>query len=540
MFARVAILALFVSCAPSSLGGGSGYVLGPTSSVAQQRCVDQQRTRISAQLTPLFTASDRAPGAVVETRADGVFITTIAGRVRTAHEGGTTFAAYPSLYFENRSYQVTITDSVATGGGQLVVQVDTAGDVSTFGTTSQLRAWKVYGTAGNTNAYSFHFNTGMDQVTLRQLTKTISRNDRLARPLSVGDVMEFELHFYLSGTDARDPNPIGTGGNSVYYSDTFRYRVGRGGLTPENFDDFLLTGPPASALLGGGTSVPYVATSEGAPIEPQHAFSQLALNVQPPRHQHYLEGRQNFHSATSNCVSCHLRNGRSTFPLRTTRTGNPLVGLGLLEAVDESVLLAGADEDDCDGDGISGRVRVVGQRVGRFGWKASWPSLADAVANQPEAPAFDERLVTYVRMLGITPQRDSSSPTVQLGAQRFADIGCARCHTPALSSGPNHPAVELRDQPIRPYSDLLLHDLGAALADDSGADDAAEWRTAPLWGLGLTQAVSGEVHLLHDGRASSVLEAIQLHGGEAESSRVAFDALEPADRDAVLTFLQSL
>ncbi|MBL8950218.1 MAG: thiol oxidoreductase, partial [Myxococcaceae bacterium] len=106
--------------------------------------------------------------------------------------------------------------------------------------------------------------------------------------------------------------------------------------------------------------------------------------------------------------------------------------------------------------------------------------------------------------------------------------------------GDTHPFEELRSQAVRPFSDLLLHDLGPDLADTSGREDASEWRTAPLWGVGYTRQVSGAVHLLHDGRAGSVLEAVLWHGGEAAPMRASVVALQPAERDALIAFVESL
>jgi CxxC motif-containing protein (DUF1111 family) len=128
-------------------------------------------------------------------------------------------------------------------------------------------------------------------------------------------------------------------------------------------------------------------------------------------------------------------------------------------------------------------------------------------------------------------------------------VGCASCHLPALSTGDSHPDVELRGQSIRPFTDLLLHDLGTDLRDDSGeggdatgseAATASEWRTAPLWGIGLARSVQGYVALLHDGRAASVLEAVLFHGGEASQARERFVKLEREEREALLRFVDSL
>ena len=129
---------------------------------------------------------------------------------------------------------------------------------------------------------------------------------------------------------------------------------------------------------------------------------------------------------------------------------------------------------------------------------------------------------------------------MRCGEALFAAIGCVRCHAPDAETGDAHPFSELRRQNIHPYTDLLLHDMGPDLADGSSRADASEWRTPPLWGVGLLETVSGQTRLLHDGRARSPLEAVLWHGGEAAFARSAVIELERADRDALLSFLGSL
>jgi CxxC motif-containing protein (DUF1111 family) len=155
-----------------------------------------------------------------------------------------------------------------------------------------------------------------------------------------------------------------------------------------------------------------------------------------------------------------------------------------------------------------------------------------------------------MRLLGVPPQRDADKPDVVKGDDLFKTVGCANCHVTDVMTGENHPFSELRSQAIRPFTDLLLHDMGPDLADNSGVplnnDDpnappaASEWRTPPLWGIGLYQTVNGHTRLLHDGRAASVLEAVLWHGGEADKVKQRFMALPAADRQALLTFVQSL
>jgi CxxC motif-containing protein (DUF1111 family) len=248
--------------------------------------------------------------------------------------------------------------------------------------------------------------------------------------------------------------------------------------------------------------------------------------------------------------------------------------MGLLESIPEATLLSRADPEDCDGNGISGRASFVADpvtkelRLGRFGWKAEKVSVEHQVADAAAAdlgvythiipgPSGEEelsvedvaRLTTYMRALGVPAQRDVNDPKVKQGEVLFRTVGCANCHAPDARTGETHPFVELRDQSIRPYTDLLLHDMGPDLADASelGAAQtqasppaASEWRTPPLWGVGLSETVQGQVSLLHDGRAHSVLEAVLWHGGEAETVRQRFTMLSTAEREALLSFVQSL
>lgn len=261
----------------------------------------------------------------------------------------------------------------------------------------------------------------------------------------------------------------------------------------------------------------------------------------------------------------------------SVRMPPPLVGLGLVEAIPEEAVLAQADPDDRDGDGVSGRAHVVLDpesgvaRLGRFGWKASQATLRHQVAaafrndmgvtsrvfRQPDcgaaqtgcgAPGVEVRdadlddLATYLALLGMQARRVSDDPTVQRGEQLFASAGCATCHTPTFTTSAFHPLAELAGQTIHPYSDLLLHDMGPRLAATLGEGDAAgaEWRTPPLWSIGLTARTSGAEAYLHDGRARTLREAILWHGGEGRRARDAFVALPSSDQEALLAFLRSL
>jgi CxxC motif-containing protein (DUF1111 family) len=254
------------------------------------------------------------------------------------------------------------------------------------------------------------------------------------------------------------------------------------------------------------------------------------------------------------------------------RIAPQLVGLGLLEAVSESAIEALADPDDSDSDGISGRIRVVidpetgQQRLGRFTYKGAqarvshqiagalntdmgvttsiFPILdGDTTGGTPEVSDGDlTNWTKYVSLLGVAARRDLTNSAAIQGQALFGSASCWKCHTPTLTTSSYHPMAELRNQTIHPYTDLLLHDMGAGLADNMGEGNAtgSEWRTSPLWSIGLTAGVSRGEAYLHDGRARSLEEAILWHGGEAEASKEAFRNMSAADRAALIAFLKSL
>ena len=265
------------------------------------------------------------------------------------------------------------------------------------------------------------------------------------------------------------------------------------------------------------------------------------------------------------------------------RMASPMIGRGLLELIPEADIVARADPDDRDGDGIRGRVNYAPSpteggavKLGRFGWKADAPSVADQTAiafrndmglgtpafpdgfgdctesqkacraapdgsdeDGPEVPAklFD-LTVFYSRHLAVPAREGISAPKVKRGQALFAEIGCASCHTPKQATGHHPDRPELSGQTIWPYTDMLLHDMGDELADQGPR--GALWRTPPLWGLGLTKQVNDHFFLLHDGRADGILEAILWHGGEAQTARDRAAALSKTDRDALIAFLGSL
>lgn len=275
--------------------------------------------------------------------------------------------------------------------------------------------------------------------------------------------------------------------------------------------------------------------------------------------------------------------------LFSPRIASPMIGLGLLEAIAEEDIVAAADPDDVDGDGISGVPKYIWSRaqervmLARFGWKLGNPTIedqsSDAMAgdigisnplfpahggdctiNQPtclEAPAgvggpggdleasaeVMDKIFIYSRHLAVPARRQVDDPLVLRGKELFYQANCTSCHTPKHATR-NDEDVDpaLRGQLIWPYTDLLLHDMGEGLADGrpEGTATGSEWRTAPLWGIGMTEKVNGHTFFLHDGRARNLTEAILWHGGEAMKARETFRTMDKPDREALIAFLKSL
>ncbi|MEE2640712.1 MAG: di-heme oxidoredictase family protein [Planctomycetota bacterium] len=263
----------------------------------------------------------------------------------------------------------------------------------------------------------------------------------------------------------------------------------------------------------------------------------------------------------------------SAFPrFYSIRTSPQLVGLGLLEAIPETDIQQRADPLDKDRDGISGKTQIVrdpetGQpRLGRFGYKAIQPTIRHQVAgalnkdmgitsslfptlddsavdSQPELSEKDlGHLTRYISVLGVPASRGFASTDFKQGRRLFSEARCNACHVKSWTTSRFHPLAELRNQRIQPYTDLLLHDLGPDLADNLGEGNASgsEWRTAPLWSIGLTNDVTGRESYLHDGRARNLAEAILWHGGEAKAAREVFRRMSRENRKALLVFLKSI
>ncbi len=270
------------------------------------------------------------------------------------------------------------------------------------------------------------------------------------------------------------------------------------------------------------------------------------------------------------------------------RVAPPMIGLGLLEAIAEEDILAQADPEDRDGDGISGRPNRVWSAernqvmLGRFGWKAGSPSINEQsqdafsgdmgisvplhpqgagectekqavclqapTGNSPQYENLEahsmvvDLVVFYSRNLAVPARRDVEAPDVLAGKQLFYESGCIACHTPKYMTRVLPDQPEQSQQLIWPYSDMLLHDMGEGLADHrpEGVANGREWRTPPLWGIGLTPVVNQHSYYLHDGRARSLLEAILWHGGEAQKSRDAVVNMRRQQRNQLIRFIESL
>nr|WP_315169107.1 di-heme oxidoredictase family protein [uncultured Deefgea sp.] len=263
------------------------------------------------------------------------------------------------------------------------------------------------------------------------------------------------------------------------------------------------------------------------------------------------------------------------------RIAPQMIGLGLLEAIPEAAILQNAKRQRAEGKGIAGQPNYVmdafagKELIGRFGWKANVGSVAHQTAGaflgdigitssknpheecMPKQkdclrapsggkPEIDDdklaQVIFYSQTLAVPTRRDANTSDVLRGKQLFSDANCVSCHTPSYKTGEFAAIPQLANQTIYPYTDLLLHDMGEGLADNrpDGKANGKQWKTPPLWGLGLVKTVNGHTRYLHDGRARNMLEAVLWHGGEAEASKQAVLKMSAADRDNLLKFLNSL
>lgn len=260
------------------------------------------------------------------------------------------------------------------------------------------------------------------------------------------------------------------------------------------------------------------------------------------------------------------------------RVAPAVFGLGLLEAIPQSTIESFADPSDRNRDGISGRANYMEdlvsgnpRAIGRFGWKANTPNLFQQAAaayngdmgitstlfpgesceeyrEECAAHAIEVTdsivgaVAFYTQTLGVPARRNLDDRQVILGEALFRRVGCAGCHIPSMRTGTMPGIPEVSNQQIQPFTDLLVHDMGPALADNRPDFKAGgrEWRTTPLWGVGLVSTVNGHTRFLHDGRARSLMEAVLWHGGEAEQARRAVQRMPATERAALVKFLESL
>lgn len=277
--------------------------------------------------------------------------------------------------------------------------------------------------------------------------------------------------------------------------------------------------------------------------------------------------------------------GALTGLLYSPRVAPQMPGLGLLEAISEADILSSVDENDANGDGISGKANYVWDyktqitALGRFGWKANQPNLyqqtagafngdvgitsslfpndhctsaqmdcKNAINGNDSAVDYElsdyqlDRVAFYSSTLAVAGRRDVKDATVLQGKKLFVSAGCAKCHIPSYTTGVHSTISAVSTQKIYPYTDLLLHDMGSELADNRSdyLANGNEWRTPPLWGIGLFNTVNHHTNYLHDGRARNLEEAILWHGGEGEDSKEKFRSLSAQERAALIKFLNSL
>jgi len=328
------------------------------------------------------------------------------------------------------------------------------------------------------------------------------------------------------------------------------------------------------------------------------AFAQPVTNLDPKRRRIFSFGDRLFNTKwieapgsvttldglgplfnRSSCAGCHVRDGRGRPPLPHE---DRMLSKLIRENIPEAEILGHADPGDQDQNGISGRpnyvwdVEAQERRLGRFGWKANQPTLrqqnasafngdiglttslfpdpscseaqpecleAKKFGDQPEvSDEFLEKLTTYVSLLAVPARRNVDGSKEQQGERIFYEAQCVSCHLPRQITGEQSEHPEHNNQVIHPYTDLLLHDMGEDLADQRPDFEASgsEWRTPPLWGIGLVKNVNKHTFFLHDGRARNLMEAVLWHGGEAQGSQEYVRNLPKADREALITFLNAL
>ena len=568
-------------------------------------------------LVPLFDKSTPLePDVIVETPK--AIITRFADRGRDRHAREDEFHIYDHYlghYWIHRTAAIEIVDEIAKGGTEIRVNVTTQWKLG----STNCRAF--YCGIGTVAEYHSNNNMERDPADPLKYHTTFKFNPKENfRPIKVGDRMEMEISQFLDGPPE---------GRENYYGTTVLYIVGQGGLVPwepkglfgdaktEREDSYPID---KSNWEGGSMTLPQQTSNE-----PLYHFIQMAPNLAPQNGQVFVLGRRALPPAVGTPLSNYVvkvgdGNGRahpqlgSVLQPRSTGGGGEgsvtlsgwtetdglrkpnftftgsavptqysarispqLVGMGLLEALPESAIQELADPEDANGDGISGRMRIVSDydkglpHLGRFGWKAGKPTVQAQVAGafntdmgvmssvspDPDCGSAQtncgnkgaeiddvslQRLVDYVSLLGISIRNNRGDPEALQGEALFQSAGCAACHASTLVTSAYHPKAELRNQTIHPYTDLLLHDMGPGLADNLPEGDAtgAEWRTPPLWNIGYTAGVSGGEAYLHDGRARTLKEAILWHGGEGAKAAERFKGMSATESGALIKFLKSL
>lgn len=350
-----------------------------------------------------------------------------------------------------------------------------------------------------------------------------------------------------------------------------------GGTTPEGIKDWLATQPEPTY---GGQLQDLAAPGQAAEAKMEVSYTETPVTL--------ADGEGVSLRTPVYGVSTPGYGAFAADVMLSPRVAPQMIGLGLLEAIPAAEIVAREDPEDADGDGISGRAQIVPSvefgvpMLGRFGLKAGAPTVKEQSAGafsgdmglstplhpdpwgdcteaeaacraaphgqEPgvrdglEVDAASLDLVTfYARNLAVPERRSPDAPEVLRGKEVFYSLNCQGCHVPKHVTNRLEGQPEQSFQLIWPYTDLLLHDMGPGLADNrpEGRATGTEWKTPPLWGIGLTAQVSGHTQFLHDGRARSLLEAILWHGGEAEAARDAVAGLPKPDRQALIAFLES-
>lgn len=351
---------------------------------------------------------------------------------------------------------------------------------------------------------------------------------------------------------------------------------------PDNFENsngfFLRTSIPGTDANGGPLPTP----GFGLQIQNQAIFGYQAEAKVQVTFEYKTEVLADGTQVQLRKPIFSVKNPYIPFPsnaMLSPRMSMPVFGLGLIEAIPENRIVSLQDINDSDGDGISGKANYVWNpltqktELGRFGWKANTATVllqsagayvhdmgvtnpvfpqetgygqsngSDGLNDDPEIGIQVLNAVAlYCRTLAVPAARNYRDVSVNNGYKLFVnDLQCAKCHTPSHTTG-NSDIAGLANQKIWPFSDFLVHDMGADLADHRPdfLANGFEWRTRPLWGIGLTDLINGHNNYLHDGRARSITEAILWHGGEAENSKQKFKQLPKQKRNELLAFLESL